>query len=136
MRHQRLWLCLAAGSFVLALTVGGVRGQVKIQTLPVGAGAVGKGPTAIVLPGYEDAPRPPAFDAKMRALVAELDKAVDTYTPQPAWAGQTRAPKPARIAAYEVETFAGSQPGTGVVEPTTGPQTNMSGALKSMTPRR
>src|SRR5947207_558963 len=106
MRNRRLSFCLAAGSFALTLTVGGVWAQVKIQTLPIGAGAIGKGPAAIVLPGYEDAPRPPAFDAKMRALVTELDKAIDTYTPQPAWAGQTRAPKPVRIAPYEVETFA------------------------------
>ena len=51
-------------------------------------------------------PRPPAFTAKTRAEVAEMAKIVDNYTPQPAWAGQTRAPKPARIAAYEVETVA------------------------------
>src|ERR1700687_669617 len=106
MRNRKLWSCLAAGSLVLALTVTGIWAQVRIHTLSIGAGALGKGPTAIVLPGYEDAPRPPAFDAKMRALVAELDKAVDTYTPQPAWAGQTRAPKPVGIAASEVETFA------------------------------
>src|SRR4051794_26822394 len=37
---------------------------------------------------------------------------------------------------YEVETFAGSQPGTGVEEPTTGPHTKASGAAKSITPRR
>jgi glucose/arabinose dehydrogenase len=102
-RGRRPALVIAA---VLISGIGGVRGQGRIQTLPIGAGAIGKGPTAIVMPGYEDAPRPPAFDAKMRALVAELDRAVDTYTPHPAWAGQTRAPKPAKIAAYEVETFA------------------------------
>src|SRR5436305_6316567 len=37
---------------------------------------------------------------------------------------------------YEVETFDGSQPGTGVLDPTTGPQTVASGAAKSITPRR
>src|SRR3954451_24710202 len=37
---------------------------------------------------------------------------------------------------YEVETFAGSQPGTGVVDPTTGPHTVASGAANSITPRR
>src|SRR5437588_273766 len=37
---------------------------------------------------------------------------------------------------YEVETLVGSQPGTGVFEPTTGPQTNTSGAENSITPRR
>src|SRR5262245_18780751 len=105
MSNRRTWICLA-GVLFLASTVAGVWAQGKIQTLPPGARAIRKGSTAIVLPGYEDAPRPPAFDAKMRALVAELDKAVDTYTPQPAWAGQTRALKPAKIAAYEIQTFA------------------------------
>src|SRR3954453_14762942 len=38
---------------------------------------------------------------------------------------------------YEVETFVGSQPGTGVLEPTGGgPQIVASGAAKSITPRR
>src|SRR3954470_1319142 len=37
---------------------------------------------------------------------------------------------------YEVETFAGSQPGTGVLEPTTGPHTVASGTANSITPRR
>src|SRR3954447_16021980 len=38
---------------------------------------------------------------------------------------------------YEVETFVGSQPGTGVEEPTgAGPQIVASGAAKSITPRR
>jgi len=66
MSKRRLWICLA-GLCVVALIVAGVWAQGRIQTLPAGAGAIGKGPTAIVLPGYEDAPRPPAFDAKMRA---------------------------------------------------------------------
>ena len=105
MSNRRLWMSLT-GLCVVALIVAGVWAQGRIQTLPPGAGAIGKGPTAIVLPGYEDAPRPPAFDAKMRAYVVELDKAVDYYTPQPAWPGQTRAPKPAKASAYQVETFA------------------------------
>ena len=37
---------------------------------------------------------------------------------------------------YDVETLLGSHPGTGVDEPTTGPQTKASGAEKSITPRR
>ena len=97
---------LAAGSFVVMLTLGGLWAQSKPQTLPIGAGAIGKGPDALTPPGYEDVPRPPAFTAKTRAEVAEMTKIVDNYTPQPAWAGQTRAPKPAKIAAYDVETAA------------------------------
>src|SRR5262245_58597561 len=101
MRQHRSWNLPAAGVCVLALTVGGVLAQNRPQTLPAGAGATGKGSDAVVLRGYEDVPRPPAFNDKKRAEVAEQEKAVDTYTPQPAWAGQTRAPKPAKIAAYE-----------------------------------
>ena len=37
---------------------------------------------------------------------------------------------------YEVDVFVGSQPGTGVDEPITGPQTVTSGAANSMIPRR
>src|SRR3954451_18983946 len=37
---------------------------------------------------------------------------------------------------YDVDTFVGSQPGTGVVDPITGPQTVASGAANSITPRR
>jgi len=105
MRDRRLWWLLAAGAVAFVLAVA-LRGQGKSQTLPPGAGAIGKGPDALVLPGYEDVPRPPAFTDKTRALVREQDEAVDNYTPQPAWAGQTRAPKPAKIAAYDVQTAA------------------------------
>jgi glucose/arabinose dehydrogenase len=105
MRSRGLWCLLAAGSCVLALTAG-LWAQTKPQTLPKGAGAIGKGPDALILPGYEDVPRPPAFTAKTRAENAELEKIVDNYTPQPAFLGQTRAPKPARTAAYEVQTVA------------------------------
>jgi glucose/arabinose dehydrogenase len=59
-----------------------------------------------VLKGYEDVPRPPAFTDQTRALTREQEEAVDNYTPQPAWAGQTRAPKPAQSAAYDVQTAA------------------------------
>ncbi len=106
MRDRRPWHVLAAGSFVVILTLGGLWAQSKPQTLPTGAGAIGKGPDALTPPGYEDVPRPPAFTAKTRAEVAEMAKIVDNYTPQPAWAGQTRAPKPTKVAAYEVETVA------------------------------
>src|SRR6187399_2834025 len=106
MRDRRWgYLLFAIGACVaLALGVHGLSAQTKIQTLPPGAGAIGKGPDAIVLPGYEDVPRPPAFTDKTRALAREQEEAVDNYTPQPAWAGQTRAPKPPKIASYEVQT--------------------------------
>jgi glucose/arabinose dehydrogenase len=105
MRHRRVWL--AGGAVVVALAAFiGLRAQNKVQRLPVGAGAVGRGPDAIVLKGYEDVPRPPAFTAKTRAEIAEMEKIVDNHTPQPAWAGQTRAPKPERTAAYDVQTVA------------------------------
>src|SRR4029453_12262393 len=109
MRSRRGGPLLAAGLFVLVLTVGGVwavRAQHEPQTLPTGAGAIGKGPDALTPPGYEDVPRPPAFTDKTRAEVAEMLTIVDNYTPQPAWAGQTRAPKPAKIVPYDVETVA------------------------------
>jgi glucose/arabinose dehydrogenase len=109
MRNRTWWRFLAAGSFVVALTMGAVWAvwaQHKPQTLPIGAGAIGKGPDALTLPGYADVPRPPAFTAKTRAEIAEMMMIVDNYTPQPAWAGQTRAPKPAKIVAYDVETVA------------------------------
>jgi glucose/arabinose dehydrogenase len=98
--------CLAAASSAAVITVGGVWAQGRPQTLPIGAGAIGKGPDALTPPGYEDVPRPPAFTAKVRAEATEQATFVDSYTPQPAWAGQTRAPKPARIATYEVQTAA------------------------------
>ena len=108
MRDRRLSVVLAAGALVLATaaTFIALRAQQKGQQLPLGAGAIGKGPDAIVLKGYEDVPRPPAFTAKTRAEIAEMEKIVDNHTPQPAWAGQTRAPKPQRTAAYDVETVA------------------------------
>jgi glucose/arabinose dehydrogenase len=97
----------AAGVCGLVLVAGEAWTQDKpIQKLPVGAGAIGKGPDAIVLKGYEDVPRPPAFNDAVRAENARIIQLVDNYTPQPAWAGQTRAPKPARTAAFEVETVA------------------------------
>jgi glucose/arabinose dehydrogenase len=101
----RKWSKILIGGALLAMLAGiGVWAQSKPQTLPPGSGAIGKGPDAIVLPGYEDVPRPPAFTDKTRALVREQEEAVDNYTPQPAWAGQTRAPKPAKSASYEVQT--------------------------------
>jgi glucose/arabinose dehydrogenase len=101
----RRWSQILIGGALLAtLAAVAVWAQAKPQTLPPGAGAIGKGPDAIVLPGYEDVPRPPAFTDKTRALAREQEEAVDNYTPQPAWAGQTRAPKPPKIASYEVQT--------------------------------
>lgn len=101
MRHPILPTALSTALPVLVLAAGV---WAQVQTLPAGAGAIGKGPDAITLKGYEDVPRPPAFNEKKRAEVAEQEKIVDNYTPQPAWAGQTRAPRPTRIAAYDVQT--------------------------------
>ena len=104
---RKAWYFLAAGALlVLALTVGNPWAQTKPQTLPIGAGAIGKGPDAIVLPGYEDVPRPPAFTAEIRAESNRQASLVDYYTPHPAWPGQTRAPKPERSAEYDVEIVA------------------------------
>jgi glucose/arabinose dehydrogenase len=98
---------LATGAaVVLVLAAQGLWAQTQPQTLPIGAGAIGKGPDALTLKGYEDVPRPPAFTAETRKLAAEQEQAIDNYTPQPAFAGQTRAPKPSRIAEYEVQTVA------------------------------
>jgi aldose sugar dehydrogenase len=96
----------AAACALLLLARGAWTQEQPIQKLPVGAGAIGKGPDAITLPGYEDVPRPPAFNDAVRAENARITQLVDNYTPQPAWAGQTRAPKPTRITAYDVETAA------------------------------
>ena len=106
MRNFTALAWLPAGLFVIGMGAVGVLALGQVQTLPAGAGAIGKGPDALTLRGYEDVPRPPAFNDKKRAETAEQEKAVDNYTPQPAWAGQTRAPKPAKIAAYEVQTAA------------------------------
>ena len=101
---RRLILCVA-GTVVLLAGEAWTQGP-AIQKLPIGAGAIGKGPDALTPPGYEDVPRPPAFTDAVRKENARITQLVDNYTPQPAFAGQTRAPKPAKIAAYEVQTFA------------------------------
>ena len=101
---RRLIVCVA-GTVVLLAGEAWTQGP-AIQTLPIGAGAIGKGPTAIVLPGMRMRRGLRRSTRRCGPWYAELDKVVDTYTPQPAWAGQTRAPKPAKIAAYEVQTFA------------------------------
>jgi glucose/arabinose dehydrogenase len=95
---------VAVASLLPALSP--VAAQTAIQKLPVGAGALGKGPDAIVLPGYEDAPRPPAFDEQKRREVVEQSTFVDDHTPQPAFLGQTRAPKPAQPSQYRLEIAA------------------------------
>ena len=101
---RRLIVCVA-GTVVLLAGEAWTQGP-AIQKLPIGAGAIGKGPDALTPPGYEDVPRPPAFNDAVRKENARIIQLVDNYTPQPAFAGQTRAPKPAKIAAYEVQTFA------------------------------
>jgi glucose/arabinose dehydrogenase len=90
----------------LLAALSSVTAQTPVQKLPVGAGALGKGPDAIVLPGYEDAPRPPAFDEQKRREVVEQSTFVDDHTPQPAFLGQTRAPKPAQPSQYRLEIAA------------------------------
>jgi glucose/arabinose dehydrogenase len=107
MRDRSWWYVAATGTLVVMMLVAqGLSAQNKVQTLPIGAGAIGKGPDAIVLKGYEDVPRPPAFTDAVRKLAREQEEAIDNYTPQPAFAGQTRAPKPSKIVPYEVQTFA------------------------------
>jgi aldose sugar dehydrogenase len=101
---RRLIVCVA-GTVVLLAGEAWTQGP-AIQKLPIGAGAIGKGPDALTPPGYEDVPRPPAFNDAVRKENARIIQLVDNYTPQPAFAGQTRAPKPEKIAAYEVQTFA------------------------------
>jgi glucose/arabinose dehydrogenase len=101
---RRLLVCLAGALVMLAGDVW-TQGP-AIQKLPVGAGAIGKGPDALTPPGYEDVPRPPAFNDAVRKENARIIQLVDNYTPQPAFAGQTRAPRPTKIAAYDVQTFA------------------------------
>ena len=104
--RRRGYLVIAtAACIALALAAHGLIAQTKVQKLPVGAGAIGKGPDAIVLPGYEDVPRPPAFTDAVRKIAREQEQAIDNYTPQPAFAGQTRAPKPSKIVPYSVEVF-------------------------------
>ncbi len=107
MRDRRWgYFLLATGACIaLALAAQALIAQTKVQKLPVGAGAIGKGPDAIVLPGYEDVPRPPAFTEAVRKVAREQEQAIDNYTPQPAFAGQTRAPKPSKVIPYSVEVF-------------------------------
>jgi len=50
-------------------------------------------------------PRPPPSPARGSAP-EQGSIATDGYAPIPAWAGQTRAPRPAAAAAYEIQTFA------------------------------
>ncbi|HVY63790.1 MAG TPA: PQQ-dependent sugar dehydrogenase, partial [Gammaproteobacteria bacterium] len=90
------------GSAIAALIAATAAAQ-TIQRLPEGAGALGKGPDAIVLPGYADAPRPPAFDEAKRREVLQQSTLVDDAVPQPAFLGQTRAPKPAKPSQYRYE---------------------------------
>ena len=92
-----------AGAFLPLLLCAGTAWSQSIQTLPTGAGAIGKGPDAIVLPGYEDVPRPPAFTAETRTEVGRQSQLVDDHRPQPAFMGQTRAPKPVKTHLYRVE---------------------------------
>ena len=83
---RRLFVCLFG---VLALARRRrVHARPAIQKLPMGAGAIGKGPDALTPPGYEDVPRPPAFNDAVRKENARIIQLVDNYTPQPAFAGR------------------------------------------------
>ena len=53
--------------------------------------------------GLRAAPRPPA---QAGGIPAGESAAPDGYAPIPAWLGQTRAPRPARVVGYSVETVA------------------------------
>jgi hypothetical protein len=103
MRALNIGPRMSMGSFLMLCFFAATAGGQSIQTLPVGAGAIGKGPDAIVLPGYEDAPRPPAFTAETRAEVLRQSMLVDDHRPQPAFMGQTRAPRPVRTHDYRIE---------------------------------
>src|SRR5262245_45242632 len=88
---------------VAALLVAGTAAAQTVQKLPEGAGAIGKGPDAIVLPGYADVPRPPAFDEAKRKEVLQQSTLVDDASPQPAFVAQTRAPRPTKPSQYRTE---------------------------------
>jgi hypothetical protein len=62
----------------LALLVAGAAAAQTVQKLPEGAGAIGKSPDAIVLPGYADVPRPPAFDEAKRREVLQSSRRSST----------------------------------------------------------
>src|SRR5471032_2528038 len=61
------------------------------------------GATRTVAQTVRPAPRPPAPGP---AKPEDGSAAPDGYAPSPAWLGQTRAPRPAKTAAYDVETVA------------------------------
>src|SRR6476659_4575599 len=63
------------------------------------------GPAALFARQIRPAPRPPA-QAPGPPRPEDGSAAPDGYSPIPEWLGQTRAPRPAKSAAYDVETFA------------------------------
>jgi aldose sugar dehydrogenase len=77
-----MWMRLVVGPMCLALGVTGIVAQ-----------------TARIIP------RPPA-QAPGPAKPEDGTAAPDGYAPIPEWIGQTRAPRPAKVAAYTVETVA------------------------------
>jgi aldose sugar dehydrogenase len=62
------------------------------------------GAFVIAAPQVRAVPRPPAPAGPPKP--EDGSAAPDGYAPIPAWLGQTRAPAPARVAAYDVETVA------------------------------
>jgi glucose/arabinose dehydrogenase len=77
-----------------------LRARVLIQAfcLVLGVAAMGAQTARVI-------PRPPA-QAPGSPRPEDGSAAPDGYAPIPEWLGQTRAPRPARTAAYEVQTFA------------------------------
>src|SRR4030095_812660 len=61
------------------------------------------GPSILQAQGLRPAPRPPV---QAPGATANESATPDGYAPIPEWAGQTRAPRPSKIAAYTVETVA------------------------------
>ena len=71
----------------------------------VGVVAVWLGSVLLAAQAQRVIPRPPA-PAPGPPRPEDGSAAPDGYSPIPEWLGQTRAPKPAKTSAYEVETFA------------------------------
>lgn len=75
----------------------------KVSFVVVACAAAGAVAVAAQQP-VRPAPRPPAVAP---GTPPQGNAAPDGYAPIPEWLGQTRAPRPATVAAYEVETVAG-----------------------------
>ena len=76
-----------------------------IRTLVIGALCVVFGVTELAAQSVRAVPRPPA-QPPGPPRPEDGSAAPDGYAPIPEWLGQTRAAKPAKTAAYDVETVA------------------------------